>query len=238
MIYWLQGTQDRSTKQTYEENVRIWTASKEVKVPIFLEFLGHLISKEGVKPTEGRIKRVQEAQPPTNKQELQSFLGMVTNFCHHCLTYVLHQLHQLLKKNAKWSWNLKHVEALHTVKKMICEDNMLVHYDINKPLKVFCDASPKGLGDCWVHAIPSGDKRLVAYASRSLSSGEQNYAQIEREALAIIFTFRRFHQYLYGRTFTLVTDHWSLYKILGEKEDIPPLAVARMQRWALLLSAY
>ena len=146
--------------------------------------MGHLISKEGVKPTEGRIKRVQEAQPPTNKQELQSFLGMVTNFCHPCLAYVLHQLHQLLKKNAKWSWNLKHVEVLNTVKKMICEDNMLVHYDINKPLKVFCDASPKGLGDCWVHAIPSGDKRLVAYASRSLSSGEQNYAQIEREALA------------------------------------------------------
>ena len=70
------------------------------------------------------------------------------------------------------------------------------------------------------------------------SSAEQNYAQIEREALAIVFAVQRFHQYLYGRTFTLVTDHRPLCKILGEKESIPPLAAARMQHWALLLSAY
>ena len=154
------------------------------------------------------------------------------------LSHVLHPLHQLLKKNAKWSWNLEHVEAFNTIKEMICQDNMLVNYDIIKPLKVFCDASPKGLGACMVHVMPTGDERPVAYASRSLSSAEQNYAQIEREALAIVFAVRRFHQYLYGQTFTLVTDHRPLCKILGEKESIPPLAVARMQRWALLLSAY
>ena len=71
-----------------------------------------------------------------------------------------------------------------------------------------------------------------------MTSAEQNYAQIEREALAIIFAVRRFHQYVYGRAFTLVTDHRPLCKILGEKEEIPPLAAARMQWWALLLSAY
>jgi len=81
--------------------------------------------------------------------------------------------------------------------------------------------------------IPNGDKRLVAYASCSLTSAEQNYVQIECEALAI----QRFHQYLYGQTFTLVTDHQPPCKILGEKEGIPPLTAARMQRWALLLSA-
>ena len=205
-----------------------------------LEFLGHLISKDGVKPTESRIKSIREAPPPKNKQELQSFLGMVTYNAKFLpsLSHVLHPLHQLLKKNAKWSWNLEHMEAFNTIKEMICQDNMLVHYDISKPLKVFCDASPKGLGACMVHVMPTGDERPVAYVSRSLSSAEQNYAQIEREALAIVFAVRRFHQYLYGRTFTLVTDHRPLCKILGEKESIPPLAAARMQCWALLLSAY
>ena len=106
---------------------------------------------------------------------------------------------------------------------------MLVHYDISKPLKVFCDASPKGLGACLVHVMPTGDKRPVAYASHALSSAEQNYAQIEREALAIVFAVRCFHQYLYGQTVTLVTDHRPLCKILGEKEGITPLAAARMQ---------
>ena len=143
-----------------------------------------------------------------------------------------------LKKNTKWLWKLKYQEAFQSVKQLLCQDCMLVHYDINKPLKVLCDASPKGLGACLVHVMPNSDERAVAYASCSLSSAEQNYAQIEREALAIVFTVRRFHQYLYGRTFTLVTDHHPLCKILGEKEGIPPLAAARMQQWALLLSAY
>ena len=133
---------------------------------------------------------------------------------------------------------MEHQTAFTAVKQLLCQDCMLVHYDINKPLKLFCDASPKGLGACLVHVMPNGDERPVAYASRSLSSAEQTYAQIEREALAIVFAVRRFHQYLYGRTFTLVTDHRPLCKILGEKEGIPPLASARMQQWALLLSAY
>jgi len=71
-----------------------------------------------------------------------------------------------------------------------------------------------------------------------LQPAEQKYAQIKLEALAIIFAVKRFHQYVYGREFTLVIDHRPLCKILGLKEGVPPLAAARMQRWALLLSAY
>ena len=78
-----------------------------------------------------------------------------------------------------------------------------MHYDVNKPLKLFSDASPYGLGACLVHVMPNGDERPIAYASRTLTKPEQNYAQIEREALAIIFAVRRFHQYIYGRPFTL-----------------------------------
>ena len=86
--------------------------------------------------------------------------------------------------------------------------------------------------------MPSGAEQPVAYASRSLQPAEQKYAQIEREALAIIFAVRRYHQYLYGRSFTLVTDHRPLCRIFGSKEAIPPLATAKMQRWALILSTY
>ena len=114
----------------------------------------------------------------------------------------------------------------------------MAHYDVTKPLKLFCDASLNGVGACLVHVMLNGEERPVAYASCSLLQAEQNYAQIEREALAIVFAVRRFHQYFYGRDFTLITDHCPLCKILGEKEGSPPLAAARMQRWALLLSAY
>ena len=86
--------------------------------------------------------------------------------------------------------------------------------------------------------IIDGQERPVAYASRTLAPAELNYAQIEREALAIVFAVRKFHQYLYGRQFTLMTDHRPLCKLLGSNQGVPSLAAARMQRWALILSAY
>ena len=74
--------------------------------------------------------------------------------------------------------------------------------------------------------------------SATVLIAEQNYAQIEQEAIALIFAVHRLYQYVYGRPFTLVTDHHPLCKILGEKEGIPPLTAARIQWRALLLSAH
>ena len=205
-----------------------------------MEFLGHIISSEGVKPTEERIKSIQEAPRPVNKQELQSFLGLMTYNAKFVpsLSHVLQPLNLLLRKNQKCIWKSTQQNAFDKAKQLVCKAHTLAHYDVKKPIKVYCDASPKGLGACLVHIMSDGSEQPVAYASRSLQPAEQKYAQIEREALAIIFAVRRFHQYLYGRSFTLVTDHKPLCKILGPKESIPPLAAAKMQRWALILSAY
>ena len=67
---------------------------------------------------------------------------------------------------------------------------------------------------------------------------KKNYSQIEKEALSLIYGVKRFHQYLAGRRFKFVTDHKPLTTILGSKKGIPPIAAARMQRWAWTLSAY
>ena len=71
-----------------------------------------------------------------------------------------------------------------------------------------------------------------------MTASEKNYAQLEKEGLALIFGVKKFHQYLYGRKFTLITDHKPLTAIFGPKKGIPSLAAARLQRWALLLSTY
>ena len=113
----------------------------------------------------------------------------------------------------------------------------LAHYDVNKPIQLHCDALPKGVGAGLMHVI-DGQERPVAYASRTLAPAELNYSQIAREALAIAFTIRKFHQYLYGHQFTLITDHHPLCKLLGSNQGVPSLAAARMQRWALILSTY
>ena len=86
--------------------------------------------------------------------------------------------------------------------------------------------------------FPNGEEKPIAFASRTLNKSERNYAQIEKEALSVIFGIKKFHPYLYARKFLLVTDHKPSATLLGPKSDIPTLAAARLQRWAILLSAY
>lgn len=88
------------------------------------------------------------------------------------------------------------------------------------------------------HVLPDGSKRPLAFASRTLTSSERNYAQLEKEALSLIFGVKKFHRYLYDRKFILIMDHKPLVSILRPKRGIPTLAATRLQRWAVLLSAY
>ena len=83
-----------------------------------------------------------------------------------------------------------------------------------------------------------GTRQPVHFVSRSLATAEAHYSQIEREALAIVFAVKRLHSYLYGRRFTLRTDHRPLLRIFGNNADLPATAVSRLQRWRVVLSAY
>ena len=94
------------------------------------------------------------------------------------------------------------------------------------------------MGAVLSHKYPDGSERPIAYVSRTLLPSERTYAQIEKEALALVFGIQKFHQFIYGRKFTLLTDHQPLLAILGPKKGIPSIAAARIQRWELLLSAY
>ena len=113
-----------------------------------------------------------------------------------------------------------------------------MHYDPKLPLILATDASAYGIGAVISHICPNGEERPIAYVSRTLTSSEQNYSQLDKEALSIVNGVRKFHQYLYGRKFLLLTDHKPLTTILGPTRGVPPIAAARLQRWALFLSAY
>ena len=85
--------------------------------------------------------------------------------------------------------------------------------------------------------LPDGKRCPIAYASQTLNEHEKRYAQIDKEALAIMFRLKRFRLYLYGRHFTIQTDHKSLERILGPKSAIPTLEAMRVQGWAIILAA-
>ena len=195
-------------------------------------YLGLRVDGDGLHPVQEKISAIKNAPVPKDVSELRSFLGMVQYYSRFLsgLATTLAPLHRLLKKDVPWNWTSVEQRTYETCKSSLSSDALLVHYDAKRELRLACDASSYGLSAVINHVMNDGHERPIAFASRTLSAREKNYAQIEKEALSLVFGVRRFHQFLCGRKFTLVTDHKPLQAILDPKSAVPTLAVARMQR--------
>ena len=147
-------------------------------------------------------------------------------------------LYDLLQKGVEWNWGVKQEEAFNVLKSKMISAPVLGIYNRNLPVKLDCDASYYGIGAVLSHAYPNGDEKPVAFASRTLNENEQNYSQLDKEALAIIFAVKKFNQFLYGRRFTLRCDNKALCRIFGDKFSTPVLAASRLVRWFIILSSY
>ena len=113
------------------------------------------------------------------------------------------QCYQLLKRDTRWHWDKSRAEAFEAAKNALQDDTLLAHYDSNCQL-LACDASPYGLGAVLIlsHIMDDGQERPIAYAFRTLTAAE-NYSQ----ALGVVFTIQKFHNYFYGREFIIESDH-------------------------------
>ena len=169
----------------------------------------------------------------------KSILGMLNYYGKFLpnLSTCLAPLYSLLQKRSHWSWGPKQHKAFEEAKNLLTSSSMLTHYDPSKPLILACDASPYGTGAVLSHKV--GDDELsITFVSHSLAPAEKNYLQMDKEALAIVFGVKNFHQYLFGRHFMIKSDHKPLQHLLGERKGIPVMASARVQCWTLTLSAY
>ncbi len=183
-----------------------------------ITFCGHDIDSEGLHKTTYRQDSCNSEWP--SPAEVRSFLGLV-NYYHKFLpnlAAIMHPLNQMLESNYQWNWTNQCEEAFSQVKVMIASDLVLTHYDPDLPLQLACDASPVGIGAVLSHVMADGTERPIAFASRSLSKAEWNYTQIDKEALATVWGVKKFHNYLFGRNFTLLTDHEPLTSIFHPQQ--------------------
>ena len=201
---------------------------------------GHRVDAAGFHPVETKVKAIQEAPAPKTPTELRSFLGMLNFYGKFIpnLSSILEPLHSLLRKDVVWKWEVEQQEAFDKAKNQLQSSDVLVHYDPEKEMVVSCDASPYGVGAVLSHVMEDGSERPVAYTSRTLSTAERNYGHLDKEALAVVFAVKKFHQFLYGRHFKIYTDHKPLLGLLHPEKVTPLMASSRTQRWALTLLAY
>ena len=187
-----------------------------------VQFCGHEINREGLHKTQ-RIEGVVSAPRAENVSQLHSFLGLVNYY--NCflpnVSIVLYPLHQLLGQSREWQWSEQCELAFTEAKGIITCKQVLMCYDPALPVWLVCDASPTGISAVLLPVKPCGSERPEAFASWSLTKTEHKYAQIDKEALSIMWGVKWFHVYLYERQFMLVTDHKPLTAIFHPEKGVP-----------------
>eukprot|EP00731_Ephydatia_muelleri_P034422 Em0059g7a len=197
-----------------------------------LLYIGHQISKEGVRPDPAKVRAIKGMAAPESASDVRRFLGMcnyLSRFIHN-LSQASEPLRRLTEGEAEFHWGPTERAAFEEVKSLISTDQTLTFYDVAKPVVIQCDASTKGLG-----ATLLQEGRPIASASRSLSKSEKNYVAIELECLAIVFACRKFDQYIYGKKTRVETDHKPL-EVITKKSIL--VAPRRLQRMLLSLQRY
>ena len=196
-------------------------------------YMVQLFTSEGLKPDPIKIEAIARMPRPDDKRAVQRLLGCVNYLSRFMpqLSKVSEPLRKLTEKNVMFTWDSSQEEAFQAIKSMISSAPLLKYYDVASETTIQCDASDSGLG-----ATLLQEGQPVAFASRSLSTVERQYAQIEKECLAIVFACSRFNQYLHGRELTTVeTDHKPLVPIFQKSIHSAP---KRLQRMLLRLQRY
>ena len=233
------STLEKVLKRLQDARLRLKRNKCKFMLPS-VSYLGYQIDAEGLHPLPEKVAAVQSAPVPKSVTELKSFLGLLTYYSKFLpnLSTTLSPLYELLKSSTKWLWSRRHSEAFQTAKNLLTSSKLLVHFDPARELMLSCGASAYGIGAVLSHKFADGSEKPIGFASRTLSTAEKNYSQIEKEGLSCVFGVKRFHSFLYGHHFTMCTDHKPLLGLIGEHCSVPAQASARIQRWALTLSMY
>ena len=188
-------------------------------------FFGNVYTTQGMKPDPKKVEAIKKMEAPQTKQELQSFLGMVNYLGQYIknMAELTANLRLLLRKDVLFQWTESHEASFQKLKDRISSDVCLMYFKSSKPVILQVDASKLSLGGCLLQEDNHGKLIPVAYASKSLTPIETRYASIEREMLAVVWGWIKFHHYIYDRKFICQSDHKPLEDIhLKYLSNAPP----------------
>jgi hypothetical protein len=199
-----------------------------------LEYLGHQLTPDGIRPLKRLVEAVQRYDAPKDVVELKRFVHLAGYYRRFVKGFgtVAAPMTKLLRKNVAWTWGEAQQRAFDELKRALTEKPVLLYPNFSKPFTVATDASQVGLGACLMQDH-GGGPQPVAYASRVNDPTTAKYPIWELECLAVIWAIKLFRPYLYGRKFTVITDHKALTWLMKSPNLVP-----RLHRWALTLQEY
>ena len=197
-----------------------------------VKYCGHVLTKHGIKPDEEKVRAIYGMQTPESKEDTQRLLGMVTYLSKFipCVSEITAPLRELIKKDVEFHWESEQEQAFAKIKETLASAPVLTFFDVNKDVLLSADASSHGIG-----AMIAQEGKPVAYTSQAFTPAQKNYAQIEKELLAIQIACSKFDKYLYGRRVFVETDHKPLESIFTKPLSQAPI---RLQRMLLALQRY
>ena len=201
-----------------------------------LAYLGYVVGDSTLRPEEEKVEKIRNAPRPETKRHLRSFLGMTGFYRRFCPNYstVALPLTDATKKKcpSRLVWTPEMEAAFDQLRNFLTQAPLCVMPDSALPFVLRTDASDVGLGAVLLQDQGKG-LQPIAYASKKLLPAERNYSVIERECLAIVWGIRKFEPYLFGREFSVQTDH----SPLSHLDRMTPVN-GRLLRWSLFLQQY
>ncbi|KAJ9557738.1 hypothetical protein OSB04_012352 [Centaurea solstitialis] len=195
-----------------------------------VQFLGHIINREGIKVDPAKIEAVMNSEVPKAPTEIRSFLGLAGYYRRFIQDFskIAVPLTRLTKKSEPYVWGSEQQVAFDTLRQKLCEAPVLTLPEGVEDMTVYCDASRLGLG-----CVLMQRGRVIAYASRQLKPHEANYPTHDLELATVVFALKLWRHYLYGVKCTIFSDHRSLRYFLEQ-----PNLNMRQRRWLDVVKDY
>jgi transposase InsO family protein len=218
-------------KVAHKEGLMLNSAKCMVKTTSIV-FFGRLYTDHGVFPDPEKVEDILRMPTPQDKLDLQRFLGLATFLSDHLPNLSAHAaiLRDLVRPETPYEWSEDHQQAFKDLKQLISTKIGLQYYDPSKETQLEVDASIRGLGAALIQ-----DQKPVAFASKALNPAQSNYSNIERECLGVIHGIQRFHHFLFGRRFTVISDCKPLETIFQKALHAAP---PRLQRMMIKVQGY